>query len=45
MRSMKKMLSKTLQRLQENTCVGVSFLLKLQTFNFIEKDSNTGVFL
>ena len=45
MRSMKKMLLKTLQRLQENTRVGVSFLLKLQTFNFIEKDSNTGVFL
>ena len=41
----KKVLLMISQNSQETTCVGVSFLLKLQACNFIEKDSGTGVFL
>ena len=34
--------------LQQNTCVGVSFLIKIQAFRpatLLKRDSNTGVFL
>ena len=33
------------QILQENICVGVSFLIKLLASNFIKRDYNTDVFL
>ena len=39
---------KILQYSQENTCVGVSFLIKMQTFRsttLLKEDSNAGVFL
>ena len=44
--SVKKMSLKISQNSQENTCVGVSFLIKLQseTCNFIKKETPTHVF-
>ena len=44
----KKLLSKISQYSQENICVGVSFLIKMQAFRpttLLKRDSNTGVFL
>ena len=44
--SIKKLFSKISQYLQENTCVGVSFLIKMQAFRFailLKTDSNTDV--
>ena len=43
----KKVFLKILPNTQENTYVGVFFLIKLQTCNFNkkERDSDTGVFL
>ena len=32
-------------KFHRNVCDGVSFLVKLLAFNFIKRDSNTGVFL
>ena len=36
---------KIYQNSQENTCVGVSFLIKLQAQAFIKKETPTKVFL
>ena len=41
---LKKVFLKILQNSQENTCVGVSFLIKPQTCNFIKKETPTRVF-
>ena len=46
--SIKKLFLKVSQYSQENICVRVSFLTKLQTFSaatLLKRDSNTGVFL
>ena len=45
--SSKQMFLKISQFTQENTCVGVSFnkVAGLMAWNFIKKDSNTGIFL
>ena len=46
--SIKKLLLKILQYSQENICVGVSFLIKLQATRpptFLNRDSNTGAFM
>ena len=43
----KKSVLKNLQNSQENTCIGVSFLIKLQTWDFQlywKRDSGTGIF-
>ena len=48
MSTIKKLYLKFLQYSQKNTCAGVSFLNKnadLQSWNFIKKGFNTGVFL
>ena len=42
--SIKKLFLKNLQYSQENTCGGVSFLVKLQK-TLLKRDSNTGAFL
>ena len=42
------MFIKISQYLQENTCAGVSFLIKMQAFKsatLLKQDSNAGVFL
>ena len=39
--SIKKLFSKISQDSQENTCVGVSFLIKLQACNFVKKETLT----
>ena len=47
-RSVKNLFFKISQYSQENKCVGVSFLIKMQTFRpatLLKGDSNTGVFL
>ena len=41
--SVRKVFLKFLQNSQENTCVRVSFLIKLQAWGF--RDTDTGVFL
>ena len=44
----KKLSLKILQYSQENNCVGVSFLVKMQglrTATLLKRDSNTGIFL
>ena len=46
--SIKKLFLKFSQYSRENTCVGVSFLIKTQAFmpaNLLKRDSNAGVFL
>ena len=43
----KKLFLKISQYLQEDTCVGISFLIKMQVFRtptLLKRDSNTGVF-
>ena len=43
----RKLFLKILQYSQENTCVGISFLIKMQAFRapaLLKRDSNTGVF-
>ena len=45
--STRKLFLKILQYSQENTCVGISFLIKMQAFRapaLLKRDSNTGVF-
>ena len=47
-RSIKKVFLKISQYSQKNNCVGVSFLIKMQTFRpatLLKGDSNTVVFL
>ena len=47
-RSIKKLFFRISQYSQKNNCVGVSFLIKMQTFRLatlLKRDSNTGVFL
>ena len=44
----RKLFLKISQYSQENTCVGISFLIKMQAFRvpaLLKKDSSTGVFL
>ena len=46
--SVKKLFLKNSQNSQENTCAGVSFLVKslfFKSLNFIKKNSGAGVFL
>ena len=40
----KKVFVKISQNLQENTCARVSFLIKLQAYNFIKKETRAQVF-
>ena len=45
--STRKLFLKISQYSQENTCVGISFLIKMQAFRapaLLKRDSNTGVF-